>query len=69
MTLLNHSGRTGANGQARDRGANAALPGRVKPWGRWATFGLGLIALLIGQLAALTALIWWSGLASHRFPM
>ena len=48
MTLLNHSGRTGANGQARDRCANAALPG-MKPWGRWATLGLGLIALLIGQ--------------------
>ena len=29
MTLLYHSGRTGANGQARDRCANAALPGPV----------------------------------------
>jgi membrane protease YdiL (CAAX protease family) len=34
----------------------------VKPWGRWATLGLGLIALLAGQLVALTALIWWTGL-------
>jgi membrane protease YdiL (CAAX protease family) len=34
----------------------------VKPWGRWATLGLGLIALLAGQLVALTALTWWTGL-------
>ena len=34
----------------------------VKPWGRWATLGLGLIALLAGQLVALTALIWWTRL-------
>lgn len=40
----------------------------MKPWGRWATFGLGLIALLIGQLAALTALIWWSGLGLTQVP-
>src|SRR5450759_3902882 len=36
--------------------------GDVKPWGRWATLGLGLIALLAGQLVALTALTWWTGL-------
>jgi uncharacterized protein len=35
--------------------------GDVKPWGRWATLGLGVIALLAGQLVALTALTWWTG--------
>lgn len=34
----------------------------VKPWGRWATLGLGLIAMLVGQMTALTAAIWWYGL-------
>jgi membrane protease YdiL (CAAX protease family) len=33
----------------------------VKPWGRWATLGLGAIALLAGQLVALTTLTWWTG--------
>jgi uncharacterized protein len=33
----------------------------VKPWGRWATLGLGVVALLTGQAVALTALIWWTG--------
>jgi hypothetical protein len=32
-----------------------------KPWGRWATLGLGVVALLTGQLVALIALIWWTG--------
>ena len=35
----------------------------MKPWGRWATLGLGLIALLIGQLAGLIVLAWWSGMS------
>lgn len=30
----------------------------VKPWGRWSTLGLGVLALLAGQMAALTALTW-----------
>ena len=34
----------------------------AKPWGRWATLGLGLSALLIGQMAALPAIFWWYGL-------
>lgn len=33
----------------------------VKPWGRWATLGLGVIALLGGQMVALLALLWWTG--------
>jgi uncharacterized protein len=40
----------------------------VNPWGRWATLVLGLIAMLLGQLAALTALIWWSGLGLTQVP-
>ena len=35
---------------------------RFSRWGQWATLGLGLIASLVGQLAALTAVIWWCGL-------
>ena len=35
-----------------------------QPWGRWATFGLGLVALLAGQTAALVALTWWYGRSS-----
>lgn len=31
------------------------------PWGRWTTLGLGVIAMLVGQLVALTALVWWTG--------
>ena len=32
-------------------------------WGRWATLGLGLIAMLAGQTAALAAVIWWYGVS------
>jgi uncharacterized protein len=35
----------------------------MKPWGRGATLGLGLIALLAGQLAGLIVLAWWSGVS------
>jgi membrane protease YdiL (CAAX protease family) len=38
------------------------LINNAKCWGRWSTLGLGLIAALVGQIAALTALIWWYGL-------
>ena len=38
----------------------------VESWGRWATLGLGLIAMLVGQLAALTAVIWWYGMNLTR---
>lgn len=40
----------------------------VKPWGRCATFGLALIAMSIGQIAAVTALIWWTGLPLAQLP-
>jgi CAAX protease family protein len=45
----------------------SGVTGEVKPWGRWATFGLGFIALFGGQAAALTALIWWYGLNLARW--
>jgi membrane protease YdiL (CAAX protease family) len=35
----------------------------VKPWGRWTTLGLSLIALLGGQGVALATLVWWYGLS------
>jgi membrane protease YdiL (CAAX protease family) len=35
----------------------------VKPWGRWSTLGLSLIALFGGQGVALSALVWWYGLS------
>ncbi len=39
-----------------------------QPWGRWATFGLGLVAMLGGQAAALVALTWWFGHAIAQLP-
>src|SRR5438270_256370 len=38
----------------------------MKPWGRWATLGLGLIAMLVGQLAGLIVLTWWPGVSLAR---
>jgi hypothetical protein len=40
----------------------------IKDWGRWATLGLALIAMLVGQMAALTALMWWRGLSLSQMP-
>jgi hypothetical protein len=37
----------------------------VKPWGLWATLGLGLVALLFGELTALMALTWYGVGAAH----
>ena len=42
--------------------------GDVEPWGRWSTFGLGLIALLIGQMIALLALTWLYGTGLAHLP-
>jgi membrane protease YdiL (CAAX protease family) len=39
-----------------------------QPWGRAATFGLGLVALLSGQLAALLVLSRWFGHGIGRMP-
>src|SRR5262249_33868507 len=30
----------------------------VTPWGRWATLGLGLTAMQVSQMTALTAVMW-----------
>ena len=37
-------------------------------WGRFATLGLGLAALLGGQAAALVALQWWFGRTLTQMP-
>jgi membrane protease YdiL (CAAX protease family) len=42
--------------------------GDMKPWGRFATLGLGFIALMGGQLVALAALTWWYGLGLRHLP-
>jgi len=39
-----------------------------QPWGRWATLGLGIVALFGGQAAALAALSWWYGESIGRMP-
>jgi membrane protease YdiL (CAAX protease family) len=40
----------------------------MKPWGRFATLGLGAVALLVGQVVALAALTWFYGLSLQRLP-
>jgi membrane protease YdiL (CAAX protease family) len=45
-----------------------AKPSGGKPWGRFATFGLGLVALLVGQLAALFVLAWWFDRGLAKLP-
>lgn len=40
----------------------------IKPWGRLSTFGLGLLAMLAGQAAALTALTWWYDTGIAQLP-
>ncbi len=40
----------------------------AKPWGLVATFILGVVALLAGQLAALAALSWWFGASLDGMP-
>jgi len=37
----------------------AAVNDEVKPWGIFATFALGAIALLIGQFSGIAAVSWW----------
>ncbi len=44
------------------------MAGDPRPWGRLATFGLGLVALLGGQVAALVALSWWFGRSITQMP-
>ena len=40
----------------------------MKPWGRFATFALAAVALLVGQLAALIALTYWYGRGIGHLP-
>jgi CAAX protease family protein len=39
------------------------VTGDLKPWGRWSTLGLSLVALFGGQAVALAALVCWYGLS------
>jgi membrane protease YdiL (CAAX protease family) len=39
-----------------------------KPWGRFSTLALAIVALLIGQTAAILALAWWYGLPLGLLP-
>ena len=40
----------------------------IQPWGRLATFGLGVVAMLVGQFAALMALSWYLGVGLGQLP-
>ena len=44
------------------------MPDAMKPWGRFATFALAVVALLAGQLAALFALTYWYGRTIGHLP-
>jgi CAAX protease family protein len=48
--------------------ADEIKPLDVKPWGRLATFGLGLVAMLAGQFAALLVLAWWLDAPMVKLP-
>lgn len=48
--------------------ADNGLAPQPRPWGRIATLGLGVVALLVGQMAALTALTWWYGRGLSQLP-
>lgn len=50
-----------------DNTSGTATPA-VKPWGRWATLGLGFVALLIGQIAALLVLTWYYSRGLAQLP-
>jgi len=36
-----------------------SVSSHIQPWGRWSTLGLGIVALLAGQLTALATMTWW----------
>ncbi len=40
----------------------------IQPWGRLATFGLGFVAMMTGQIAALMVLSWWLGGGLSQLP-
>jgi CAAX protease family protein len=43
-------------------------PNDLKPWGWLASFGLGFVAMLAGQIAALFVLAWWLGTGLAQMP-
>jgi CAAX protease family protein len=44
------------------------MTGEPQPWGRWATFGLGFLALFGSQAVALLVLTWWYGVSLAHLP-
>jgi membrane protease YdiL (CAAX protease family) len=44
------------------------MTGEPQPWGRLATFGLALLALIGSQTVALLALTWWYGVGLTHLP-
>lgn len=47
---------------------SATLISDPRPWGRWATFGLGFVALFGSQPVALMVLTWWYGAGITQLP-
>jgi len=47
----------------------SAVSGDTRPWGLFATFTLGAIALLAGQLAGMAALVGWYGFDLRNVPV
>jgi uncharacterized protein len=47
----------------------SAVSGDTRPWGLFATFALGAIALLAGQLAGMAALVGWYGFDLRNVPV
>jgi|PersoiStandDraft_1058852.scaffolds.fasta_scaffold02323_7 membrane protease YdiL (CAAX protease family) len=52
----------------RSLGERTQVTSAMNSWGRLPTLGLGVIALLAGQTAALMALSWWFGVRLGRLP-
>jgi membrane protease YdiL (CAAX protease family) len=48
--------------------STAPSTGGGQLWGRLATFGLAVVAMLAGQMAGLASLAWWYGVSLARMP-
>jgi membrane protease YdiL (CAAX protease family) len=44
------------------------MTGDIKPWGRFATFGIAFVVMMASQFAALIALSWWLDQSLGRMP-
>jgi CAAX protease family protein len=44
------------------------VSGEQEPWGRWATFGFAVVAMLGSQAVALLMLTWWYGVGITSMP-